>query len=172
MGRRELLCGLARRIRHDERGLLRTAIGDFGPDRQLQGGQQPRSGLTGTLRGFVMLCAGRSRWFAVSAGLVLVASACNSTGSTNATTPEAGPPPVVVPEAPPESVPPRPPAAQTTARLQEPPPPLDPAPLVTTADGYIAVSAGSDHSCGVRTNGTIQCWSWITNLPEDIRWTP
>ena len=99
-----------------------------------------------------MFRAGRSRWFAVSAGLVLVASACNSPGSTNATTLEAGPPPVLVPEG---SVPP---VNQTTARLQEPSPPLDPAPLATVAGGYTAVSAGYGHSCGLRADGTVVCW--------------
>ncbi|MYI56894.1 MAG: hypothetical protein F4062_07715, partial [Acidimicrobiia bacterium] len=107
--------------------------------------QQSRSGLTGTVRGFVMWRPGRSRWFAVSVGLVLVASACNGTGATSATTPEAEPPPVVIPEA---SA-----AAQTTARLREPAPLL-----VTAADGYTAVSAGIDHSCGLRAEGTVICW--------------
>ncbi len=35
---------------------------------------------------------------------------------------------------------------------------------------FTAITAGVFHSCGLRTDGTAECWNWTTSLPEGVSW--
>ena len=44
----------------------------------------------------------------------------------------------------------------------------NPQPADQPAGGFIAISAGFEFSCGIRTDNTAVCWDWATNLPAGL----
>ncbi|MYJ31329.1 MAG: hypothetical protein F4067_01860, partial [Acidimicrobiia bacterium] len=35
---------------------------------------------------------------------------------------------------------------------------------------FTAIAAGLQHSCAIKTDQTITCWNWSTNLPTGVSW--
>ncbi|MYL08056.1 MAG: hypothetical protein F4015_00900 [Acidimicrobiia bacterium] len=38
------------------------------------------------------------------------------------------------------------------------------------AGQFTAIAAGLQHSCAIKTDQTITCWNWSTNLPTGVSW--
>ena len=41
-------------------------------------------------------------------------------------------------------------------------------PQTRPAGGFISVSAGGAHTCGVRADGTVECWGWNEDLDGNV----
>ena len=64
-----------------------------------------------------------------------------------------------------------------TGPVEEPIPDPAPSPVPAVPEpgsvGFTAVSAGFDHTCGLRPGGSVECWGWIHSYyDEPLEWEP